>query len=240
MAKILSRRECRPCRLVPQMSGRHQFGGHSNYTGVLPPGEKTPLQLVMLFDLQDPLVPFRADGLKRLPIFYPFKYGQGGGEVQYEVLDDESIRIIYISESHADSERFQYVRVDELPRMAFRLELLTYEQARALAMADNEPSFDLNEEDKKLYKDLKKNPALPLVRVGGDSIIDLRNGTQLCHNSSCGYYKKGNGFWPVVTLPPIPVNGTTSFWHEFEDASMHFCFGVCIGCRTIFAFNVSS
>lgn len=227
-----------PSRLVASPSGRHQFGGHADYSGVLPPGQQVPLQLVLLFDLSDPLVPFKGEGLKRLPLFYPFKYGEGGGEVQYEVVDDKSIRIIHIWEERADPPERQYVQVDELPRMSVALDPLTYEQARALALHDNEPSFDLNAEDERLIRSLKRDPKMPLVRVGGGRILNVNSIGLNCHNSKCPCYNRAAAFRAVVVMPPIPVNGVTSFWHEFEGAmGLNFCFGICWSCNTILAFN---
>lgn len=239
MAKIFSNSvDWKPCRLVSTPSGLHQFGGHADYSGVVPAGQKVPLQLVLLFDLSDALVPFKAEGLKRLPLFYPFKYGEGGGEVQYEVLDDNTIRIIHIWGQQADPPERQYVQVGELPRMSVALDPLTYEQARALALHDNEPSFNLNAEDERLIRFLKRDPKMPLVRVGGGRILSVDKISLDCHNSKCACYNRAAAFRAVVVMPPVPVNGVTSFWHEFEGTlGLNFCFGICWSCNTILAFN---
>src|SRR6516165_9946704 len=103
MAKFSLNDAYRPCRLVLSDAGMHRFGGPPAHTGVIPQGTDTPLHHFFSIDLSDINNPIRTDSdIRYLPLYYPLKYGQGGPRVQYSVLSNTEIRILYMSDEAPD------------------------------------------------------------------------------------------------------------------------------------------
>jgi len=68
--------------LIAAEDGRHSFGGPAAHSGVIPTGTDVGIQLVISFDLSDPLIPIENEiGATKLPLYYPFKYGWGGPDI---------------------------------------------------------------------------------------------------------------------------------------------------------------
>lgn len=228
----------RPFRLVASSSGRHSFGGPSQHSGVVPKGTNVGIQLVISLDLSDPLVPLQNEvGAKTLPLYYPFKYGCGGPDVQYAVKSDSEIEILHISDSQPDEKEWQYLQVDELPFARMALEPLTYEQARILRFMEADGHFQPNAEDRAILDQLDSNH---LIEIGGRHNHIANAPDVICRNHACEYHERRVYFDAVALVPPIPVNGDDEFWYEFRGGAVTFCFGLCHFCGTVIAFNVAT
>jgi hypothetical protein len=240
-----TRSDC-PCRLILNRRGSHKFGGPVRHDGAVPRGADVPLQLVLSLDLTDPNCPITSQcAIRRLPLYYPFKYGTGGSEIQCAVRSDSQIEILFLSETAPDDSDQQYLRVDQLPEASFDPAPLTYEEARILAFLSNDGffphlirlqrHFEPNRRDRKLIEKLDlKN----LTRIGRQC-ADIPNAPDaICRNPECERFNSCAYFKPIATIPPIPVNGKRDFWYEFQGGVL-FCFGLCYFCGTVIAFNVA-
>ena len=230
-------RDDRPCRLCLAPDGPHRFGGRSAHKGVTPRGAHIALHLVLLLDLRDPNCPVRSDGpVTYLPLYYPLKYGVGGPELQYRVVSDTEIEILHISDRAPDAEDQQYVRVPELPASPARILPLTYEQARILAFAGG--YFQPDEKDRNILRDLTRHH--PLILVGGYRRLPVNAGDPACRNPGCESFGRRVRVTVIASVPPVPVNGSDEFWHEYQGGDVKFYFCLCNHCATVIAFNVSS
>lgn len=105
--------------LEKKKGGPHCTGGAAKHKGVLPRGSKVPVHRLLSLDLSDPDCPIRADGLKMLPLYYPLKYGFGGPSMQYEIISDDEIRIIHLSDPEPDED--PYVKVASFPEVRYAI-----------------------------------------------------------------------------------------------------------------------
>jgi|GEM_PF-2362001 len=223
-------------RLVVDEKGRHPFGGPALHRGVTPEGTDTPLHHFLTLDLADPRSPFHfdPDGIRYLPLYYPLAYGYGGGEVQYEVVSDDEIRIIYMGDEEPDPKEHASFLEPMIPPARADIVQLTYEEFRHRLFSAHASFVDFNEEDDRLREKLGGNDA---VFFGTGGLI--RSGyTWTCHNGDCPSFEKEIPMESILMIPPIPVGGETEFWHDFEGAFMDFVFCLCPDCRKIFATNV--
>jgi hypothetical protein len=226
----------RPCRLRLGLTGSHRFGGQAVHGGIAPLHTDTALHLLLLLDLNDISCPFKSDGsIRYLPLYYPLKYGQGGAEVQYGVLSDSEIHILYMSDKEPDPESLQYVKVAQLPSCLAEILPLRYEEARILAFADG--YFQPNAEDRQILNELTREH--PLILIGGHRRLPLNAGDVICRNPECEFF--GRRVWVdmIAAVPPVPVNGTDDFWYEYQGGEVEFYFCLCCYCHTIIAFNVA-
>ena len=84
----------RLCRLRLCPDGPHRFGGVPVHRGVTPANTGAPLQTILLLDLADGNCPIESNGTARyLPLYHPLRYGSTA--VQYAVLSDDEIKILY-------------------------------------------------------------------------------------------------------------------------------------------------
>jgi hypothetical protein len=141
-----------------------------------------------------------------------------------------------MSDRKPDKPEKQYLQVDELPSMLLNLIPLTYEQARILAFQLGDSYFRPNKEDKAILKELDEGN---LIRIGGRRDYIANSGDIICRNKGCEYYKSRAYFRMIAMLPPISVNGDDEFWYEFQGGGCYFCFGFCLHCGTVIAFNVA-
>ncbi len=205
---------------------------------MVPKGTDVAVQHVLSLDLTDALIPISNDfGVATLPLFYPFKYGCGGPDIQYAVHSDSEIEILYMSDHQPDEPDEQYMQVNELPAANMTLAPLTYEQARILGFLAADAYFQPNEEDHKFLDQLDTDN---LVKVGGFHPRIPNAPDVVCHNPTCEFYERRIYFDAIVLMPPISINGADDFWYEFQGAFMKFCFGLCRYCGTVIAFNVGS
>lgn len=228
----------RPFRLVRADDGMHRFGGPASCHGVVPPGTDVPVQHVVSLELADPLVPIEKEpGVTRLPLFYPFKYGCGGPDMQYAVRSDDEIEILYLSDPTPDERDEQYIQVDVLPTAKMALTPLTYEQARILGFMAADAHFQPNDDDRDILNQLDINN---LVQVGGFHPRIPNAPDTICHNPKCEFNERRVYFDAIVLMPPIPINDDDDYWYEFQGAHMTFCFGLCRYCGTVIVFNVAT
>jgi hypothetical protein len=194
----------RPFRLRLGPTGLHRFGGRPAHRGITPPHTHTPLQLLLLLDLADAACPIKSDGaVRHLPLYYPLKYGQGGPSVQYAVLSEDEISILYISDAEPDPEDRQYVRVPELPTCAAAIIPLRYEEARILAFAGG--YFQPNADDRAILDDLNREH--PLVLLGGHARLPVNAGDVICRNLACRSFNRRVWVDVIASIPPVPING---------------------------------
>jgi hypothetical protein len=227
----------RPCRLRLGPAGPHRFGGPSVHRGVTPTNTDTPLHTILLLDLADGICPIESDGTTRyLPLYYPLKYGCGGPAIQYAVLSDDEIKILYMSDELPDDEETQYVWLPELPASSAEILPLRYEEARILAFAGG--YFQPNTDDRAILSELEREH--PVILIGGNRRLPVNAGDVICRNPECQFFNRRVWFDVIASIPPVPVNGTEDFWHEYEGARMEFYFGLCSYCKTVISFNVAS
>ena len=227
----------RPFRLVRDVNGRHRFGGQAEIAGAMPSGCDVPAQLVFDLDLTDPDVPFSSSaGLTRLPLIHPFKYGGGGGELQYRVTGDYSVDILWVSDSEPDPPDEQYLQIDYLPEVHFQLSPLTYEQARIVSFFATDRFFQPNEEDRAVLDDLYQDD---LILLGGPRQTLKNAGYFHCKNAQCSRHNLVSLPIYFLLVPAFEVGGTTEFWYEF-DGDVTFYFALCPHCQTIYTSNVCS
>lgn len=227
----------RPFRLVPSENGKHVFGGVSTIAGLSPKTCDVPCQQVFLLDLTDESFPVEASAnCASLVLVYPFKYGGGGPEIQYAVLSDHEIEILYLSEDVADESEWQYLQIESLPTMRFDLVPLSYEEARYQTFMRENGYFQPSVEDRAISDRLHENGFIP---VGGRRNYIVNAGTIVCRNPACARFGKPTRFELLTMVPPISVDGTDDFWYEFQGGDVDFCFGFCKACGTIISFNVA-
>lgn len=196
--------------LKQSLWGSHIFGGPANHVGIIPPKTDIPIHLLLTLDLQDKKIPFSSDNLRYLPLYYPLKYGLGGASMQYEVLSDSKIRIIYMSDPLPDDDDRTYVKVDTFPKLRFKID----------QEIDNDDNIDWF-----------------TITIGGKPTLDHESDT--CLNKLCKHYKSDKETDLLCSLPPIKLK-KPELWWEFENAYMLFYFWLCRGCNTIITSNRST
>ncbi len=232
----------RPYRLVLGKAGPHRFGGSPAHDGAIPRGTNVAIHHFLSLDLSDANCPIRTESaIRYLPLYYPLKYGVGGPEVQYAVRSDKEIRILYLSDKKPDERGMQYVRVSSLPKSTAKLVPLTYDEARILGFMDADAYFKPSTDDtiilRRLYGGDRFSMGGGLIRIGGLQPAVRHAQGVICRNKKCEFFGRHVHFEVVASIPPVPVNGLDSFWHEFQGADMQFCFGLCYYCGTVIAFN---
>lgn len=225
------------CQLKIGKRGPHQFGGTANYHGDTPAGTDTPLQLMVRLDLSDKSCPIKAEeGLRYLPLFFPLKYGMGGPELQYEVLSDNRVKILYLSDPEPDPTGSQYVQVDVLPLANAQMRRLKYEEARAILV---QRSYMKPQQGDAEILDALHQPH-SMIRIGGDLPLPANASDIVCRNAGCKQFEKRVRVEVLAAIPPVPVSGDDAFWYEFQGGYVEFYFCLCPHCRTMIAFNVAS
>jgi hypothetical protein len=203
----------------------------------VPKNSDVPVQQVLLLDLRDAEIPFRAKPqIPYLPLLYPFKYGSGGPEIQYSIVSDSMVEIVYMSDPVPDESERQYLQVSELPKQSLVLRALSYEEARILTFMRDNGHFQPNRSDLAILKKLDVNN---LITVGGRR-SHISNAPDIyCRNPVCEHHNERTLFQFVAAVPPIRVGGSDEFWYEFQSGHVDFCFGFCYYCGTVIAFNVA-
>ena len=224
-------------RMELREEGRHVFGGPARHKGVRPEGSEIPLHHFATLDLADLNSPIRFDpeGVRFLPLYYSLAYGFGGSEVQYAVESDDAIRILHMSDPEPDPSDEAYVQVAHLPEARADIIPLTYAETRMRVMSERDDVCDLSAADEELRENMGGSQAM---LFGGQAHANLGD-EWVCHNPDCSIGKNQGTFAiePLISIPPIPVQGKTDFWYEFE-GSVDFCFFLCPECRAICATNV--
>lgn len=223
-----SERNLMAYRLVIQGVGRHVFGGGPRHRGTTPSGSDISLHHFLTIDLADLKSPFHycLDSIRYLPLYYPLAYGYGGAEIQYEVVSDDEIRIVWMR----DTSYGKIEVVSELPQSNAEIVALTYEEFRIRLFEQHPSQPELDATDQNIWKRLGGNYN---VMFGGHS--HRQHGRIYCKNPSCSESEVDLEF--ITAIPPIPIDGTTEFWGDYDNIGLDFCFGLCPSCRTIIAFN---
>jgi hypothetical protein len=198
---------CHP--LAQKRFGRHVFGGRAFHRGSIPQGSTVPLHLLLTLDLSDPKCPFGGSGrLTKLPFYYPLKYGTGGSSVQYEVLSDEEIRIVYIDPPEADSDDVAYVKVPEFPELEYGI-----------------------------LPPIGKDDPVDWFTITLRGTFTLDHSSNNCQNPGCRYFRREAEVHILAAIPPVKIDEMEELWWEFQGAYVLFYFCLCRGCNTIIAFN---
>jgi hypothetical protein len=197
--------------MIAQVNGQHVFGGPVSHRGAIPAGTSVPLHKLLVVDLNDRKVPFSSSTLHFLPLYYPLKFGFGGPSMQYAVVSDQEIRILYMSAPEPDPADLAYVKVDAFPEVRYAVQP---------AIPKDKPLdwFTLT--------------------LGGTGTLDHKS--DQCQNTDCPKYHSEPDADLIASIPPIPIPGHEDIWWDFEGAYMLFYFWLCRGCKTIMASNRST
>lgn len=231
----LKKRDERPFRLRPSKKGRHQFGGHCSFEGIVPDGCDVPLHQLLLIDLTDPAVPLEPTNLCSLPLLYPLKYGGGGAELQYSIQTSNRIEILYMSDPLPDPPGQQYVKVPSLPIQRLDLVPFSYSEAKFDLFKRDDTYFRTSWFDSWWFKEIYTTR---LIYFGGFRYHIPNAGPRICHNPACENFNCVTACDFLASLPPVKVDGNDDFWYEFRGAFMDFVFLTCSSCRTIITFNI--
>ena len=191
-------------------SGRHVFGGPPTHKGATPIGSSVSTHKLLTLDLECRHLLFDSNSFRFLPLYYPLKYGGGGPAMQYSVLSDEAIEIIYLSDE-PDVPDSQYVRVDAFPEV-------NYSIGKQITPDDHIDWFTLT--------------------IGGSETLD--HSPDSCKNPKCDLFNQSGQGQLLASVPPIPIAGYDEIWWEFDGAYMLFYFWLCNGCNTIITSNRST
>ena len=172
---------------------QHRFGGSPCHEGVVPKKHKVPMHLMMILDMNDPLVPIQPDesGLRFLPLYYPLRYGFGGGEVQYSVDSNDKITILSAFHMKSVDEGEDYPFPDQFPQLPASLVPLSYVQHRAIVESEHSSNhFNEDEECKADLQILKDLDYWKLARFG-DNFSPIQGDIQwCCQNKKCKWKGK--------------------------------------------------
>ena len=201
----IAKSKCFPLSI--DKNGKHIFGGLQKHNGVLPDDSNVPVHLLLTIDLSDTNIPVNSTNLKFLPLYYPLKYGLGGPSMQYEVVSDTEINIIYLSDPKPDDPDSAYVKVDAFPEINY--------------MAQS----PVDENDLDWFT----------ITIGGNATLDHES--DRCENPNCPNYHTNTNTELIAAIPPIPIAGHDEIWWDFDGAYMIFYFWLCRGCNTIITCN---
>lgn len=127
------------------------------------------MHLLLQLDLRDSLVPIEAKDtpLTYLPLYYPLRYGWGGGEVQYSVDSDEKITILSPLHEERVDNGTDYSFPDYFPQLPVTLVPLKYRQHRAIvAFEHGSNHYSKDAERKADLKILQQIDSGRMIRLG--------------------------------------------------------------------------
>ncbi len=197
--------------LVATDHGPHVFGGPVSHRGATPSGSSVPVHKLLSLDLHDDAIPFDSYAIRYLPLYYPLKYGFGGPSMQYSVVSDEEIHILYMSDPTPDPPDEAYVEIEAFPEIRYA----------AQSPIHNDDAIDWF-----------------TLTLGGTRTLDQKS--DQCENKPCPNYHAEPDVDLIASIPPKPIPGHEDIWWEFEGAYMLFCFWLCRGCDTILTSNRST
>ena len=170
---------------------RHHFGGRALHDGATPRGQKVPMHLLLQLDLRDPLTPIepKDQDLTYLPLYYPLRYGHGGGSVQYAVNADDRITILSPLHKEPVDDGVEYSFSDKFPELPVTLMPLNYKQYRALTCGgSNHYRHDRAQQaDHRILRELDSNR---MIRLGNTFSPIQGNMGRRCENPKCEWHKK--------------------------------------------------
>jgi hypothetical protein len=217
---------------------KHRFGGSPCHDGVIPAKHKVPMHLLMLLDMNDPLVPIEADdsGIRILPLYYPLRYGFGGGEVQYSVDSDSRITILSALHKEEVDNGEDYPHPDQFPECPASLVPLSYVQHRAIVASEHGSNhFSENPESMRDLQILKDLDYWKMVRFG-DSFSPVQGGIHWpCQNKKCEWIGKHVRVDVFASFTGA-LTEKISIWGEYGNSvEIYFCLMSC--CKTVTTVN---
>lgn len=216
----------------------HRFGGSPCHEGATPKKHRVPMHLLMLLDMNDPVLPIESEGsgISLLPLYYPLRYGFGGGEVQYSVDSNHQITILSNLHKEEVDEGEDYTFPDQFPELPASLVPLSYVQHRAIVASENGSNhFREDPERKADLQVLKDLDYWKLIRFG-DSIRPIQGEIHWpCQNKKCKWKGKRMRV-DVFASFTGKITNEISIWGEYgNDAEIYF--GLLSCCKTIVTEN---
>lgn len=236
---LKERHDPNPCvvRFTPG-EYNHSFGGSPRHVGATPTGCTAPMHLVLTLDLRDPLVPLEADGtdLGFLPLYYPLRYGGGGGEAQYSVNSESQITVFGDMHELGEDNGADYPFPTQFPERPVSLKPLSYVQLRAIAASECGTNHHFDDPEKNRdFEVLKEINIWQMIRLGGGFRPIQGAINWACRNPGCGWFGKHvrvDVFASIVGSPTDEI----SIWGEYgECVEIYFCLMSC--CNTITTVN---
>ncbi len=225
-------RACKPSRLVRDERGTSSFGGEVEHEGTHPAGWKQPLHLVATLDASSPEFPLTNYAFAKLPLYYPF--ASGFPLLQYQVKSEKEIEIIHVSRYQSDSRPM--VETTFLPHFRGTLVFFRYEEARAMALSDAFPDYDMLPEDKLL---IEKSEAYSTLRTGKRLRTFQGDLTHKCRNVKCDFHERDSHLEVFCITPCSRKLAPDRHWGSYSKF-VDLVFGLCPFCGTIVARNVST
>lgn len=187
---------------------------------------------LLTLDMSDPLVPLEFSGasIRYLPLYYPLRYGYGGGQAQYRVVSNTRIEVLNVNERGPDDDEYPFM--DHFPERSVYLEPFTYEQFRALLIAEEGDGFDLSRQDLRSLRGIKHEHLIQLgghvSTLGGD--IRVR-----CKNPKCDWENTDTAVHVFARVSAVPAADLLLFGEFSSDVEIYY--GFCRGCGTIVTCN---
>jgi hypothetical protein len=128
--------------------------------------------------------------------------------MQYSVVSDQQIQILYLSDPNPDPPDEVYVKVDAFPEIRYA----------ARPPIPNDKGIDWF-----------------TLTLGGTGTLNHKS--DQCENKDCRNYRADPDVDLIASIPPKPIPGHKDIWWEFEGAYMLFYFWLCRGCKTILTCN---
>jgi len=161
--------------------------------GVVPKCHEVPMHLLLQLDMRDPLVPVESEvsDLTYLPLYYPLRYGFGGGNVQYSVDSDDQITILSpLHEEKVDDGREHSFPV-QFPQLPVTLTPLAYRHYRAIVMAEHGSNHYKDDPPQKADFALQKEiDTQRMIRLGKRFTPIQGDVWYRCENPRCRYKGK--------------------------------------------------
>lgn len=220
-----------PSRVVFKRSKyQHLFGGVAGHKGSIPANQSAPMHLVLTLDMRDPLVPleFVDKSIQSLPLYYPLRYGDGGGEAQYRVVSDSSIELLHINGSEADDEEYPFMV--SFPEVSFSLETIPYEQYRAVLMWEQGKGYTTSPSDERLCHEL-----MPFLYLAPDILPPCGKLHWSCRNKKCDWFDCDAVIQSFARVSAVPTDDIEMFGEHGTDVEIYF--SLCRKCGTIVAQN---
>lgn len=231
--------------VVPGKAGvyGHRFGGPAFHDGAIPKGQAKPLELLYVFDCNDPLVPVGVPGVRHLPLYYGFHYDAAG--LGYRVVSDQRIEILY-QERDVYCADFPFDNfVAEFPQVPVSLEAIDSQDYRLLQRYIEIESQEygvrtdrLSAQDELRMKELGH----PFTQLGGRQLMMQGIPEVKCPDDSCPNHKVEDALEVFAVVWDQPVRGVYLWDDETDpekrgDEWSQLIFQICPRCRAIHVCN---
>jgi hypothetical protein len=216
----------------------HSFGGLPAHSGATPAGCKAPMHLLLSLDMRDPMVPLDSDGgyLTCLPLYYPLRYGCGGGETQYSVDSDTHITVFDGMQELGEDEGLDYPFPESFPSLPVTLRALSYLEMRAIAVSEY-GTGNITEDPEKTrdLEILKSIDYWRMIRFGGGFSAIQGDILWLCRNPNCEHQGKPARVEVFASIVGSPTE-EISIWGDYGEC-VEIYFGLMPCCKTITTVN---